>query len=248
MPSHGQTLETLTLLVKTVQHDQAGLIEGVIAVIESVLRHSSGLSPGDREGLAAARDDLHGLVDETVGLLSDLEAAVGEWDALGWGPVAMDELVSSAIEEFAGRNGHTVVADLAPVVAIANGELVSRGVRNLIGNVFRHTPTDTTVYVTLTTDDGTAEVVVADDGPGIPDALKGIVFDPFTRGAGSENRSGIGLGLSLVRDVAIHHGGQAEVRDRPGRGSVFVLRIPVAGAPILGRPRTSSDPEAPLPG
>ncbi len=227
VPTPAQSLETLTLMVKTIQHDQTGLLDAVIAVIDSVLRAPTGLSAEHRDGLSAVGDDLRGLVDETVGLLSDLVAGTDGWAALEWRPVAMHELVAAAVRDFSNRSDHRVVADLAPVETVANGELVSRSVRNLIGNVIRHTPSSTTIDVTLSTDGDVAEVTVADDGPGIPDRLKAVIFQPFSHANGRRGQSGLGLGLSLVRAVANLHGGHAEVRDRPGGGSVFVFRIPV---------------------
>lgn len=231
LPSPAQSLETLTLMVKTIQHEQTGVLDAVIIVIDSVLQGTSGLSADHRDGLSAVCEDLRGLVDETVGLLSDLVAGTDGWAALEWWPVAMDELVAAVVQDFSYRSDHRVVADLAHVETVANGELVSRAVRNLIGNVIRHTPSGTTLDVTLSTDGDVAEVLVADDGPGIPDRLKGVVFQPFTVADGRRRQSGLGLGLSLVRAVANHHGGHAEVRDRPGGGSEFVFRIPVRSTP-----------------
>lgn len=231
-----QSLETLTLMVEAILHDQTGLLNAAIDVIDAVIRSRSELSAEQRDGLSAARDDIRGLVGESVALLSDLARGTDGWAVLEWGPVVMDELVAEAVDEFSDRSDHSVVAHLAPVTTFANGELLSRCVRNLIGNTIRHTPSGTTVVVTLSTDGDVAEVIVADNGPGIPDELKELVFEPFTHANGWRRQSGLGLGLSLVRASANHHGGDASVRDRPGGGSEFVFRIPIRSTPSATHP------------
>jgi len=69
-------------------------------------------------------------------------------------------------------------------------------------------------------------VEVVDTGPGVPPALGQTIFEPFVRG--STGCSGVGLGLATVRRLADAHGGHADFRSEPGRGSVFWFEIPVA--------------------
>ena len=71
-------------------------------------------------------------------------------------------------------------------------------------------------------------IVVADDGPGIPEAELTRVFEPFYRVEGSRSREtgGVGLGLSVVRDIARAHGGELTLRNRPGGGLEAVLTLP----------------------
>ena len=69
---------------------------------------------------------------------------------------------------------------------------------------------------------------VADTGPGIPAEEKEKVFQPFYRGRqGHRIVEGMGLGLSIARDIATAHGGDIELETTPGTGSRFTLRIPV---------------------
>jgi signal transduction histidine kinase len=74
-----------------------------------------------------------------------------------------------------------------------------------------------------------AEARVCDRGPGVPDNLRERIFEPFYRLPGhAEQAGGVGLGLSLVRQIARRHGGSVRCEARPGGGSVFVLAIPPA--------------------
>ncbi len=78
-----------------------------------------------------------------------------------------------------------------------------------------------------------AEVRVCDHGPGVPEALRERIFEPFYRLPGaSERAGGVGLGLALVRSIAGRHDGSVHCEDRAGGGACFVLRLPLQ-APAL---------------
>lgn len=85
--------------------------------------------------------------------------------------------------------------------------------------------------------DGNVEIRVADDGPGVPAAIVERIFEPFfsTKEAGE----GTGLGLSISRSIAESHGGQLVLENSLTPGAAFVLRLPVAGRRLDGRPLTS---------
>jgi signal transduction histidine kinase len=73
------------------------------------------------------------------------------------------------------------------------------------------------------------QVVVEDEGPGVPDDLKPTIFEPFRQG--EDARGGVGIGLSLVGRFAELHGGSARVEDRDGGGARFVVDLPGAVQP-----------------
>ena len=74
---------------------------------------------------------------------------------------------------------------------------------------------------------GEAVVTVSDTGPGIPDEIKGRIFDPFY--TTKEEGKGTGLGLSIVYGIVEKHGGTIAVESAPGQGASFALRLPLAG-------------------
>jgi two-component system OmpR family sensor kinase len=103
---------------------------------------------------------------------------------------------------------------------------------NLLENALRHTPAGTEVNVT--TDiaaDGQAELVVEDNGPGVPPELEPTLFERFVRGAGDRGGS-FGLGLAIVHAVAVSHGGTVTLgrssisQGEDRRGARFVVRLP----------------------
>jgi PAS domain S-box-containing protein len=75
-----------------------------------------------------------------------------------------------------------------------------------------------------------ARIVIRDDGPGIPDAIKTRIFDPFF--TTKEPGKGTGLGLSISYDIVNKHGGTLSVESAPGQGTAFVIELPIAGPSV----------------
>ena len=109
-------------------------------------------------------------------------------------------------------------------------DLLVTATRNLIDNAVRYSPENTRVGVGLRERDGTAQLMVTDQGPGIPDAEQDRIFERFYRvdSARSRQTGGTGLGLSIVKHVMAQHGGEVSVWSQSGRGSTFTLVIPQA--------------------
>ena len=142
-------------------------------------------------------------------------------------------IAAEALQEVAPvADGHEMVAELGePAPVHGNPDELHRMVLNLLENSIRHTPTGTRVRVEVGRRDDQAQLVVADDGPGLPAGMETQVFERFVRGQGPADRagrngSGTGLGLSIVRAVAVAHGGG--VRATGSDGACFEVSIPLA--------------------
>jgi signal transduction histidine kinase len=108
-------------------------------------------------------------------------------------------------------------------VLLTDGDRVLQIVSNLIANALRWTPEGGRVDLGLNAQNGEVTVAVTDTGPGVePDAVERI-FRPFWSGDGG----GTGLGLTIARELALALGGRLELESEPGRGSRFVLVLPV---------------------
>jgi two-component system, OmpR family, sensor kinase len=146
--------------------------------------------------------------------------------------VALD--VADELECLAG--GHRVVTLVEQATVLGVRDDLHRLVFNLVDNALSHTPEGTVVEVVVKAGRGVVTVVVQDNGPGIPEGLRGRVFERFVRGP-SDGSEGSGLGLAIVSDVARAHGGTVVLEHPPqGSGARFVVRLPRARRP---RPRTS---------
>ncbi|MGW4519792.1 sensor histidine kinase [Amycolatopsis sp. NPDC004378] len=132
--------------------------------------------------------------------------------------VALSDVIDVVV---AGRAGVVVEVDGAPVV-LGHRARLERLVRNLVDNALRHALSRVVVSVSVV--DGAVVLVVADDGPGVPEADRERVFDRFVRldDARDRDEGGSGLGLAIVAEIARAHGGTAEAEG----GSRFAVRLP----------------------
>ena len=105
-------------------------------------------------------------------------------------------------------------------------KLLRRALRNLLENAQRHGAGEVTV--TLQTSDAQAVLRVCDRGPGVPPAYQARIFEPFYRLPGSSERDGgVGLGLALVKSIAVRHGGDVACENQPQGGACFSIRLPL---------------------
>ena len=139
------------------------------------------------------------------------------------------DLMGLAAEE-AARSG----ADFRPApglreLQVAGDErLLRRALRNLLENGRRYGGQELLLELALGSD-GVAEFRVSDRGPGVPESMRERIFEAFFRLPGhAEQAGGVGLGLSLVKQIAQRHQGQVRCEARPGGGSVFVFSLPTA--------------------
>jgi two-component system osmolarity sensor histidine kinase EnvZ len=144
-------------------------------------------------------------------------------------PAATDitELVADVVAD-ARRHGAMIEAALPDrgIVVKLRRDAFRRALGNVIGNAQRYAGN---IAVTLALKPRHIEVMVDDDGPGIPAAAREDVFKPFFRLEQSRNQEtgGTGLGLTIARDIVRGHGGDLELRDAPGGGLRAVLRVPL---------------------
>lgn len=137
------------------------------------------------------------------------------------------DLLGLAAEEAARVEASVDMGDGADRTLVVTGDerLLRRALRNLLENARRYGGDDVTVEGRRL--DGRVELRVCDRGPGVPDDLRERIFEPFYRLPGhAEKAGGVGLGLSLVKQIAERHGGGVRCEARDGGGSCFVLTLP----------------------
>jgi signal transduction histidine kinase len=147
-------------------------------------------------------------------------------------PVDVAETVALVVGELAPlahASGHTLDAAVdGPVWAQGDSQRVLQVARNLVENALRHTPAGTTVRLAVERRGDAVELLVEDDGPGIPAEHRAHVFERFYRVDGTM-ASGSGLGLAIARELAELMGGTLELSELDGR-TRFTLRLPVSEA------------------
>jgi 3',5'-nucleoside bisphosphate phosphatase len=116
---------------------------------------------------------------------------------------------------------------------------LKRALNNLISNALKYTPRGGKVEVSVIHydsggDGGIVEIAVKDTGIGILGEDIARIFEPFYRGKNVDTETGIGLGLSFVKEVVDLHGGKILLESEPGKGSNFSVLLPIKGDPICG--------------
>ena len=161
-------------------------------------------------------------------------------------PVDLAQIVVEAAAELGPVSSrHDISLDVHPAKLNGARDELHRLTINLIENAIRHTPAGTEIHVsTRTLPDGRVELVVADNGPGVPAELAPTLFERFVRGSGDRGGS-FGLGLAIVHAVAGAHGGTVTL-EQPGgdtppapggetapapTGARFVVRLPGSSDP-----------------
>jgi two-component system, OmpR family, sensor kinase len=173
----------------------------------------------------AIQAELRRNVAELDQLIDELLLA-SRLDAVGAVMAPSEEVdLTGLLAEECARVGATLQAGAHGVPG--ESRLLRRMVRNLLENAVRY-GAGSAVDVRLTADtDAALRLDVCDAGPGIPESERERVFEPFYRVAGaSETAGGVGLGLSLVRQIARHHRGEAHCLPNGARGCCFRVTLP----------------------
>jgi two-component system, OmpR family, sensor histidine kinase KdpD len=214
-----------TTLMRAASHDLRTPTATILGAAET-LRHLS-LDEAEARALLAAisrgASRLSGLLDDLLDAES-LQAGVVELSAE---PADVGEVVRAAVASLETPDGMDLHLDLLPAHATVDRARVGRIVENLVMNAIRHAPGSGAVWVLVRPHDGGAEIVVEDQGPGVPEADRLTIFAPFRRG--DTEAPGTGLGLAIVEGFVGLHGGRVWVEDRLGGGASFRVYLPGIG-------------------
>ncbi|HWV06361.1 MULTISPECIES: ATP-binding protein [unclassified Ralstonia] len=155
-----------------------------------------------------------------------MRVALGEW---------LDSVVASVANDVADRQLTLAVhADAAPAHHVCDPRLLARALLNLIRNAARYASNTITIRAEAGSA-GALRLTVEDDGPGIPEPDRARVFEPFLRLDASRDRhtGGFGLGLAIVRRIALVHGGEVRLDAAAAGGARFAVLLPAMEIPPL---------------
>ena len=160
--------------------------------------------------------------------------------------VVVREAVAGQVATAPGRKIALVVPK-QPVMVMGDAFRLAQVVDNLVTNALKYSPEEASIKVTLDTtavktDDGgvgrVARLRVSDQGVGIPPEDIPHVFERFFRASGVDVQAGagvgLGLGLHITHSIIERHNGQIEARSTPGKGSLFIVTLPLLEAPEGG--------------
>jgi PAS domain S-box-containing protein len=191
-------------------------------------------------GLRASAEKMRTLLDD----LLDLERFATGDSTLQRSATDLGDLVRSVVSEHAAQlAGRQVRLHVDPVTAKVDRTKVERIIENLLVNATRHTPTGTEVSISVRTDGDTALICVDDAGPGVPTELREAIFERFCQAPGAD-RTGLGMGLSLVARLTHLHAGDVWVSDSPAGGASFRVRLPLTAPNNAGTAPLDTAPPA----
>jgi sigma-54 dependent transcriptional regulator, acetoin dehydrogenase operon transcriptional activator AcoR len=192
-------------------------------------RSGEALDPADVAfALRRAEDDLHRVV-ASLDALIDSSAASRDEVELAPEPTDLGAVARRAVarhgRELARRGCAVALRGEREVVGLWDGRWLEQALDQLLVNAMTYAPGR--IEVAIDRDAARARVAVRDEGRGVPEQDRERIFGPFERAVGDGAHAGFGLGLHLVRRIAEAHGGGAWVESTPGRGSVFVVELPL---------------------
>ena len=230
----------------TLVHQQRELKRGVLSTVSHQLK-----TP-----LTSLRMSIHLLLDENVGAVNDKQAElllaaredserlvtilselldlnrIESGAVLDVKPVHPEDIIRNAIDTFhveAKDKGVALVQDIPDSLPMAQADpgKLSHVFSNLIANALRFTAPGGTVTIGAVQEEDLLEFSVTDTGAGIAGEFLEHVFDPFFRVPGQTENTGVGLGLSIVKEIVHAHGGTVRAESIQGKGSVFRFTLPL---------------------
>ena len=179
--------------------------------------------------------ELDQLIDEIL-LASRLDARQADaepFEALDLTGLAAEECARVHAELNAAPGTDDDATNGQSLTVRGSPRLLRRLIRNLLENARRYGTGEISVELSQTQHNGQhfAVIKVNDRGPGVPEAQRERIFEPFYRLPGaSEREGGVGLGLALVRSISQRHAGSVRCEGRPGGGASFVVELPLQNA------------------
>ena len=217
--------------LSSVSHELRTPLTSIGLFIET-LRDQRLTDPGEKQKCLDLLDQeirrLQGLVERLL-RLSHIEA--GQQSVQGE-HLSIRELVDASIASFRAATIHDPTELRVDIDGhghvYGDRQMLSQAIGNLLINAWKYTAVDTRrIEVCGGVVDGWAEIIVRDNGPGIPRGEQKQIFEHFERGrdAIDGTQKGSGLGLAIVRAIVRAHRGRIDVRSQPGHGSEFRIRL-----------------------
>jgi two-component system sensor histidine kinase KdpD len=142
---------------------------------------------------------------------------------------SVPELVTEAVRETPGLNGKVIDTSYPgglPEIDI-DPELFVVALKQLIDNAVKYSPAGTPVRITADASQDSIWIRVHNQGQGLSEKERTLVFERFYRSPASKGTPGTGIGLAIARDIVLAHGGFVDVESGPGLGTEFSIRLPL---------------------
>ena len=227
-------------LLAALSHDLRTPLTSLVGLSEALASSRPTLAPPQLELAASLHDEALRMSVLVSNLLDMARIQSGQVKFnLQW--QMLEEVVGSALRASTLQlKGHVVSTHLARELPLLHFDavLIERVLCNLLENAAKYTPPGSNIVITAELHGVWANVMVYDNGPGLPIGREEALFEKFTRGERESAKPGVGLGLAICRAIVEAHGGKIGAAASPEGGAAFVFSLP------LGTPPTMPDPEA----
>ncbi|MCK9397403.1 MAG: DUF4118 domain-containing protein [Methylobacter sp.] len=221
-------------LLSSISHDLRTPLATIVGAASTLETDEERLTKDTRRKLVGA-------ISEEAQRMSELTTKILEMARLEAGEVVLnrqwyapEEIVGSALrrldKKLKNRQVNVHMADNLALVHV-DAVLLQQVMVNLLDNADKYSPAGLPIDISVGTTPFSLSITVADRGQGIPEGLQQKIFDKFFRIHTESAQSGVGLGLSICRAIVEAHGGDIQVTNRSGGGSMFQLHIPILECP-----------------
>lgn len=225
----------LGYFIANIAHEFRTPLSALAASIELLIDQAPDLAPAELDELLKSLHlGVFGLQTLVDNLLESASIETGHFRVFPR-PYDLDKVIAEAIQTMQpllDKYDQTLILQVPPDLPLvqADPRRVVQVLVNLISNASKYGPEAAEINLSATQQEKWVKIEVADRGPGISRPYRELLFHRFEypTSAQEERQVGAGLGLSVVKAIVDAHGGQVEVEDRPGGGSVFWFTLPAA--------------------
>lgn len=219
-------------LLRSISHDLRTPLTSISGNASNLLSNDEAFDHDTKKQLYAdIYDDSLWLINLVENLLSVTRIEQGQMK-LNVSTELMDEVVTEALQHIDRKSREhkiSVYSSEEFILAKIDARLIVQVIINIVDNAVKYTPKGSEIKIKVEKKDGSVWVSIADNGQGIPNAMKPYVFDMFFTGEKkvADSRRSMGLGLALCKSIINAHGGEISVEDNVPTGSIFKFSLPL---------------------
>jgi two-component system sensor histidine kinase KdpD len=222
-------------LLAAITHDLRTPLSVLVGLTDALSLTKPPPTPAQAEIAHSLREEALRINAQVNNLLDMARLQAGRVELnLQWQP--LDEVVGSALKSMdlplADHHVRVHLPDDLPLVNI-DSVLLERVFCNLLENAAKYTPEGSLVEIGARVTANMIEVLVEDNGPGLPPGKEETMFKKFERGHAESATPGVGLGLTICRAIVEAHGGEIHAENRPQGGARFVFSLPRGEPPAI---------------
>ena len=218
-------------LLRSISHDLRTPLTSISGNADTLLHSYNMLDEQTRKQVFT---DIYDDAQWLTGLVENLLSKITDGNVkLHLSDQVVDDIVSEALRHIDRRSSeHHITVDCGdePLLVRVDAGLIMQVLINLVNNAVKYTPPGSNIRITAIQQEKVAEICVSDDGPGIPDERKELVFKMFFTGSNliGDSRRSLGLGLTLCQAIIHAHHNEMTLKDNLPHGCIFSFTLPLS--------------------